>query len=275
MSDQKRKGPLYVDWCPKDVIDGCMLLDALEELAYRRVIDFIYLTNDCLPDDDRKLAAMTKAGNRWKRIKASLVAAGKLQVVDGRLTNEKCQKTLEKVWARSERQSAKSLLGVEARKSSDKLLKTRKTRAAVGSPTGSSTDQPTAHPRVNPRINPNPITHEYPLYPPSGGKGDGDGIGGEGGVPAPYAGHFTATEYRQWLAVCSVSVEGSEALITAPNALVAEWLNGRLAIRLCRCLSVERIVVTIGPAPSSSPDPDGRPATENVVPLPKRRGSKS
>jgi uncharacterized protein YdaU (DUF1376 family) len=87
---------LFVEYCAKDFLDGTQMLDVWEEIAYRRVIDMIYATNDRLADDDRKLAWMTKVGSRWKTIKSKLVESGKIEVLDGRITNARCRKELEK-----------------------------------------------------------------------------------------------------------------------------------------------------------------------------------
>lgn len=103
--------PLFVQWCPKDAIDGMMFLDPFEELAYRRLIDFIYLTNDNLQDDDKKLRHMLKVGNKWKNIKKTLIDEGKIVVIDGKITNKTCKKVLEKV----REKSALAKAAVEAR----------------------------------------------------------------------------------------------------------------------------------------------------------------
>lgn len=87
---------LFVEYCAKDFLDGTQTLDPWEELAYRRICDLIYATEDNLADDDKRLAWQTKTGNRWPRIKAELVAQGKILLVEGRITNRRCQKTLEK-----------------------------------------------------------------------------------------------------------------------------------------------------------------------------------
>lgn len=87
---------LFVEYCAKDFLDGTQQLDVWEEIAYRRVVDMIYATNDALADDDRKLAWMTKVGSRWKKIRESLISAGKIEAVEGRITNARCRKELEK-----------------------------------------------------------------------------------------------------------------------------------------------------------------------------------
>lgn len=93
MSDEVKV--LFVEWCAKEALEGTQLLEPMEELAYRRVLDFIYSTNDQLPDDDKRLARLTKTGRQWKAIKQTLIAFGKIEVKNGFLTNKKCTSKIE------------------------------------------------------------------------------------------------------------------------------------------------------------------------------------
>jgi len=93
MSGRVKNG-LFVEYCAKDALDGTLNLDPFEELAYRRVIDMIYATNDQLIDDDKKLSWSTKTGSRWPKIKNSLIAAGKIEIIDGRISNRRCRDEL-------------------------------------------------------------------------------------------------------------------------------------------------------------------------------------
>lgn len=89
--------PLFVpDWCPKDILDGTAQMEPMEELVYRRLLDWIYATDGNLKDDDRRLAELTKAGRRWKRIKKSLIEQGKVEVKWGLISNLRCQISLSK-----------------------------------------------------------------------------------------------------------------------------------------------------------------------------------
>lgn len=90
-ADRPDKPPLWVAWWPKDALDGMQALSPLEELAYRRILDLIFVTGDDLRDDDRALAWMTKTGRAWPRIKAALIAARKIEVIEGRITNERAR----------------------------------------------------------------------------------------------------------------------------------------------------------------------------------------
>lgn len=107
MANKRKPKPISIDWEPKEAIDGMMQLDAMEELACRRIIDFIYITQDDLKDDDKQLAWMTKTGRSWKKIKHELVHVHKKLIItdDGRITNLKCQVTLQKVVHRIEQAS--------------------------------------------------------------------------------------------------------------------------------------------------------------------------
>lgn len=115
---------LYVEYCAKDFLDGTALLDPWAELAYRRVCDMIYATNDRLADDDKKLAWATKAGRRWPAIKIALTSGDKpkLILVDGRITNARCQAALQKA---ARKMSQKALAG-EASAATGKSLENLK-----------------------------------------------------------------------------------------------------------------------------------------------------
>lgn len=64
---------LFVEWCAADALGGTLQMDPLTELAYRRILDMIYATDDNLMDDDAVLQYSTKAGKKWKAIKLSLI----------------------------------------------------------------------------------------------------------------------------------------------------------------------------------------------------------
>jgi uncharacterized protein YdaU (DUF1376 family) len=108
-------GPAYVGYSADDFIDGTWLLTPWAELAYRRICDFIYRTGDQLPDDDAIMRVITKAGGRWKRVKAELVAAGKIIIEAGRISNRRCRTEIEKALKRR----AKGKKAAETRYSPD------------------------------------------------------------------------------------------------------------------------------------------------------------
>lgn len=57
-------------------------LTAMEELAYRRLVD-LTAKHGPLKNDDKFLAAETKAGRAWKAAKDKLIETGRLVVEDG------------------------------------------------------------------------------------------------------------------------------------------------------------------------------------------------
>lgn len=87
---------IYITWRPKDALDGMAQLKPWEELAYRRILDFIYVTGNRLVDDDESLSWLTKTGNRWKSIKKVLLAGDepKIYIKDGFIRNRKCDENL-------------------------------------------------------------------------------------------------------------------------------------------------------------------------------------
>lgn len=154
----KKHKAISIDWNPKDAIDGMMQLDALEELAYRRIIDFIYITEDKLLNDDKQLAWMTKTGRSWKAIKKKLIDLGKIEVVDNYISNAKCRVTLHKIVHRIEQKSIAGNASVEARKQLE-LHDTGSTAVATERITEPPTEgqregQPTSNQQVSNYINP-------------------------------------------------------------------------------------------------------------------------
>lgn len=88
---------LFVEWCAKDALDGMNQMSPMTELAYRRIIDMIYATNDQLFDDDKVLQYSTKTGVKWKAIKKELLEIHrKIFVEDGKIRVKVCTEKLEK-----------------------------------------------------------------------------------------------------------------------------------------------------------------------------------
>ena len=108
---------IFVEWCAKDILDGTQNMDAITELAYRRVIDLIYSTNDNLLDND-SLQYATKTGSKWKKIRKELIEVHhKLYVEDGKIRNKKCSEKLQKVRKNIEQKKAAGKASAEKRKS--------------------------------------------------------------------------------------------------------------------------------------------------------------
>lgn len=153
---------LFVEWCAKDALDGTQQMDPMTELAYRRVLDMIYATNDDLLDDDKVLQYSTKTGPKWRAIKKALIEVHKkIYVENGKIRNAVCTKKLEKSRANIEQKSIAGKSSAEARKAlkdNETGSTAVETSVATAEPTGVPTNQ-----------EPNNQLKESPL-PPSGEK---------------------------------------------------------------------------------------------------------
>ncbi len=130
--------PLFIDWCPKDALDGTQILEPMEELAYRRILDLIYVTDDTLTDDDSRLGWMTKAGRKWPAIRKRLLEAGKLEARDGRISHPRCRKVL----ARTHRRMAQKKRAGRAGAKVTNTLKKKKTASAAAAAEAPATQEP-------------------------------------------------------------------------------------------------------------------------------------
>jgi len=89
------KKVLWVQYWPQDFLEGVMLLTEAEELAYRRLVDLIYTTEDKVADDEARLAVFTRAGKEWPEVRASLLNLGKIILTDdGRISQRRTQTEL-------------------------------------------------------------------------------------------------------------------------------------------------------------------------------------
>lgn len=145
MSNDSSRKPFYVDWCAKDALDGMMHLSDIEELAYRRIIDMIYASDDNIEDNDAALRWSTKAGSKWPKIKKRLLELGKIEVVDGRISSKKCREKLEESWARIAQASSAGKASAEKRKRL-KDFKSGSTGVATDVGTEVATGEPTPVP---------------------------------------------------------------------------------------------------------------------------------
>jgi hypothetical protein len=128
---------LFVQYCAKDFLDGTQNMDAITELAYRRICDMIYSTNDNLLDND-SLQYATKTGAKWKRIRKELIEVHKkIYIENGFIRNMKCTEKIEDSRKNIEQKRAAGLAAAEARKA----LKDNETGS-----TADGTADPTAGP---------------------------------------------------------------------------------------------------------------------------------
>ena len=144
---------IHVDWEPKAAIEGMMQLSPMAELAYRRILDMIYITGDKLIDDDKKLAWSTKAGRHWKAAKEELLGGDepKIYIENGLIRNRKCTKKLHEI----ERFIAQKSEAGKASAKKRKSLKDKET-ASTGVAPPVETETPTE-----------PPTAEQPTYQPT------------------------------------------------------------------------------------------------------------
>lgn len=125
---------LFIEYCAKDFLDGTQNMDAETELAYRRIVDMIYATNDKLLDND-SLKYATKTGNKWKKIRQQLIEVHqKIYIEDGFIRNKKCIEKLQKSRTNIEQKSAAGKSSAQKRKPL-KNNKTGSTGVATAAPT--------------------------------------------------------------------------------------------------------------------------------------------
>lgn len=81
---------------PADFIGGTMGLSLEEKGAYSLCLDLIYMHDGPIPDDARWLAGVCNVSvRRWSAIRAGLIAAGKITVAEGRISNSRAIFELE------------------------------------------------------------------------------------------------------------------------------------------------------------------------------------
>lgn len=141
---------LFVEHCADDFLGGTANMDAMTELAYRRICDLIYSTNDKLMDND-SLQYATKTGSKWKKIRKELIEVyGKIYVEDGFIRQKTCQEKIEKARKNIEQKALAGNASAEARKA----LKNNDTPStAVETPV--NTPVPTSVPTNQEPKNPN------------------------------------------------------------------------------------------------------------------------
>jgi len=105
---------------PSAALNGMMELTLEERGAYNTVLDLMYARDGDLPDDDRFVAGWLRVDVRvWRRIKATLIARGKLAVEDGVLRNETADRVIHEALSRvgSAREAGLASAASKARKS--------------------------------------------------------------------------------------------------------------------------------------------------------------
>ncbi|TCD00714.1 DUF1376 domain-containing protein [Erythrobacteraceae bacterium CFH 75059] len=79
-----------------DALAGMLTLTLEERGAYQTILDLIYDRGGPVPDNERLLSGyMGCSIRKWRTLRASLIAAGKLALIDGYLTNFRAEKEIE------------------------------------------------------------------------------------------------------------------------------------------------------------------------------------
>ncbi len=91
-----------VDYYPDDFLVGASRLSCEEKGAYWVVCSLIYSHGTPIPDDDTWIAKQAGCSTRrWQALKARLLAVGKVEMVDGFITNKRCESELERAMNRT------------------------------------------------------------------------------------------------------------------------------------------------------------------------------
>jgi uncharacterized protein YdaU (DUF1376 family) len=86
---------------PDAALSGMMGLSLEERGAYNTVLDLLYSRDGALPDDARFISGWLGTDVRvWRRIRDSLIAQGKLAVVDGLITNSRASLEIDSALSR-------------------------------------------------------------------------------------------------------------------------------------------------------------------------------
>jgi uncharacterized protein YdaU (DUF1376 family) len=214
------KKPFKVDYVPSDFLGGTIMLDAMEELAYRRICDLIYVTDDNLPDD-RKLASLTKTGKRWPAIREKLLALGKIECINSRLSQGRCRDELAHARARISKSQHAAQIGVEKRKA----LKEQDSGSAEADPKLAPELQLGHQPAISYQLSANKKDTEtfeawWKLYPRKIGKGQAE---------KAYAIALKRPEVTPDVLLDRMTAWASTLNGTEPKYIphASTWLNGR------------------------------------------------
>ena len=126
------------DWYkmnPVDWNDGTDQLTLEQEAAYLRICHAIYITERPIRDNGFVVAGLLRCNDRKaKRLVAELVEAGKLEIVDGHISNRRAiEEISNRNRTRIDRKSAGSRGGVESGKTRSNALKNNETDEAFAS----------------------------------------------------------------------------------------------------------------------------------------------
>lgn len=146
------KGAIRIDWYPNEALAGMKFLSVMEELAYRRIIDLLYTEGGELPDDDEAMGEQTRTLKEWPKVKASLLRKGKIVIVDGAITNERCTEILMAIAEKSAKAAAsgrasgskrRTLLPTKTERQMNERSNVRSAIGTANAPTSAGTFTPT------------------------------------------------------------------------------------------------------------------------------------
>jgi uncharacterized protein YdaU (DUF1376 family) len=107
LKDEDRIRFLEIDWHIGDWIGGTLGMSLEIEGAYCRLMNRLYQAGKPLPNDDRIMSQVMGLSLRiWKRIKDTLVEAGKILIRAGCITNSRFEKERQRAAERTRQQSA-------------------------------------------------------------------------------------------------------------------------------------------------------------------------
>lgn len=149
--------PFFVRYVAKDFLDGTQTLLPLEELAYRRICDLLYVHAGNVPDDD-SLAWATKTGEHWPAVRDALIAKRKIRVIRGKVVVNRCRIEIDRAKRLQKCVKNASKMGVNARKTGAQKPKKPNTRnpnknkhiQPDGLPNGPPSDEPSGQPSGQP-----------------------------------------------------------------------------------------------------------------------------
>jgi len=112
MQDKKM---IFITYCPDDQWTGCSMLSAESELAYRRIQDLIYMTDDKLFNDEIAWQQITRGfSDQLVKVKNELVLKKKIQI-DDYIKNKRCSEVIEEAKNNYAKNQERALKGAKAR----------------------------------------------------------------------------------------------------------------------------------------------------------------
>ena len=104
-----------------------------EKGAYSLLLDLMYVRGGPVPDEPRYIAGVCNCSVRkWNSIRARLIELGKVEIVDGFLTNHRAEKEIENALKTSRKLAENGAKGGEKRAENERDIKKNKGIAQAG-----------------------------------------------------------------------------------------------------------------------------------------------